>query len=202
MARKNLTQVEQAELLQIAEAQGLSVVANKGFIKVFGTGQHRPPALGIPTTKLVTRVELVGFEHPIAVAHPKPPAKTVTQVLDFSKPRECVLEDFQILCEHIKHKAAVVEAAIRQAIEEGIAQDIVNATSFEVIAGEEPEEGVEFKVVAGEEPEAGVEFKVVAGEEPELSRAEHLASLGDPCDGNDDIIGSLDDIAAIADDAE
>lgn len=95
MSRSNKTQVERSEFLKVIESLGLNVVERKGFIKVFAAGKNRPPAIGIQNSAKVTLVELVGFEHPVGVAHPKPPASTVSQMLDFSKADVAdILKDF------------------------------------------------------------------------------------------------------------
>lgn len=94
MSRKGLTAVEQEKLVAVANKLGLNVVTRKGFTKVFAPGATRGAALGIPNTKLVTRVELVGFTSEAGIPHPKPPAKTVEQMLNFGQEEASILGDF------------------------------------------------------------------------------------------------------------
>lgn len=114
MSRTTLTQVEYSDLIKIANHLGLNVVENKGFTKCYAAGKTKPPALGIPNTTKVTRVELVGFNHAVGIAHPKPPAKTVEQMLDFSKASQAdILKDFLQVARHVANSAGarVVETA-------------------------------------------------------------------------------------------
>jgi len=96
MARK-LTQVQHDDLIKIAENLGLEIVENKSFTKCYKPGSRRQ-AVGVPNTRSVTRVELVGFTHNRGIAHPKPPAKTVEQMLDFDKGLPEILTDFYAVC--------------------------------------------------------------------------------------------------------
>lgn len=96
MSRKELTKVEKQKLVAIAEKQGLEIVSKKGWTKCYLPGTKK--ALGIPNTDQVTRVELVGFESEVGVAHPAPPAGTVTQMLDFGQEEQMVLRDFAEAC--------------------------------------------------------------------------------------------------------
>ena len=103
MARKQMTQVAREDFLKVARYFELDIDERKGFIKCYAPGNGgRPPALGIPNTKQVTCVELVGFTHQLGVAHPKPPAKTVEQMMDFTKANEAdILHDFMVLCQFV-----------------------------------------------------------------------------------------------------
>ena len=95
MSRTNKTQVERNEFIKVVESLGLNIIERKGFIKVFAAGRNRPPAIGIQNSANVSLVEFVGFEHPVGIVHPKPPAATVTQMLDFSKADVAdILKDF------------------------------------------------------------------------------------------------------------
>ena len=93
MSRKNMTRVANSKLVACAQRAGLEIEVNKGWTKCYAPGQ-RKRALGIPNTKSCTIVEIVGFTHEIGVAHPKPPAKTVEQCMDFSGTELSILKDF------------------------------------------------------------------------------------------------------------
>ena len=97
MAIRNVTQVEGTDFVKIAQRLGLDIKVNKGFTKCYRPGSVHI-GVGIPNTKMVTRVELVGFTHPLGIAHPRPPAKTVEQMMDFSKDRKQILQDFYQIC--------------------------------------------------------------------------------------------------------
>lgn len=91
MSRANHTAVSLAKVQKVMEKAGLECKANKGWLKYHPAGQGIKRAIGVPTTKSVTRVELVGFTHELGVAHPKPPAKTVEQMVDFCQDEKLVL---------------------------------------------------------------------------------------------------------------
>jgi hypothetical protein len=121
MARKDHAVIPSSDLIAIAEEYGMKVLNKKTEDKVFV--KTKKQSLGIPkTTKGVTRVELVGFEHPVGVAHPKPPAGTVTQMLDFTKPASEVLKDFRVVCKYLVAEAEVeaeeAEAETTEQVEE------------------------------------------------------------------------------------
>jgi len=107
MARKGLTQVQFEKFVQTAEKAGLSLITKGGWTKAYPAGKTRGPALGIPNTKQVTRIELVAFESEVGIAHPKPPAATVTQMLNFEQDEKLVLRDFYRAA---KYLASLVEA--------------------------------------------------------------------------------------------
>ena len=115
MARK-VTAVKIEKFLATAEKLGMSVKQNKGWTKVFPANGSVKRSLGIPNTKSITRIELVGFESAeFGVAHPKPPAATVTQMLDFAQDEKLILRAFykvaKSLCESATKAAAEVAAA-------------------------------------------------------------------------------------------
>ena len=118
MSRKGLTKVSQEKFLKICEKVGLTVVSNKGWVKCYAPGNTKGLSLGIPQTDDVTRVELVRFTAPeelasVVVPHPKPPAKTVEQMIDFSVEEKLILRAFYKLASHIKatHEAKLAEEA-------------------------------------------------------------------------------------------
>jgi hypothetical protein len=122
MSRKNHTKVKQSAFLAIAEKHGLSVLTKKGEVKVFVDSKKR--SMGIPATADVTRIELVGFEHEVGINHPKPPAKTVTQMLDFTKTEPEILHDFVVVAKHLV-KLAKEDAKAAQEAEEAKAAEVV-----------------------------------------------------------------------------
>lgn len=102
MARKGMTSVKQESLLEVVQHLGLAVVERKGWLKCYKADEKGQPtgkpAIGIPTTKMVTRVELVNFEHPLGVPHPKPPAGSVTQMLNFEQDEKAIRKDLYKVC--------------------------------------------------------------------------------------------------------
>lgn len=96
MAR-NRTQIDGSDFVKVAQHLGLEIVVNKGWTKCYRPGS-RHVGVGIPNTRQVTRIELVGFEHALGTAHPKPPAKTVTQELGWHEDRKQVLQAFYTVC--------------------------------------------------------------------------------------------------------
>jgi hypothetical protein len=97
MSRIGMTQVKQETLLKIMEELGCAIQKRKGWFKCYAPDEKGMPtgnkSIGIPTTRFATCVELVRFEHPLAVRHPKPPAGSVTQMLDFAKPENLIRRD-------------------------------------------------------------------------------------------------------------
>ena len=98
MAR-NRTQIEGTDFVKIAQNLGLDIVTNKGYTKCYRPGS-RKIGVGIPNTKLVTRIEFVGFEHPTAgmTYEGKPPAGTVKQELLWTGDRRTTLQCFYQAC--------------------------------------------------------------------------------------------------------
>lgn len=91
------TTVETSKIVAIAEKLGLTVEAKAGWSNMFvqEAGSEKRPAqrILVHTGKKGTNcIELVGFEveHEGVVAHPCPPAKTMTQMVN------CDLEEAQI----------------------------------------------------------------------------------------------------------
>jgi hypothetical protein len=127
MSRKGLTKVEQSKIVAIMDRAGLECKANAGFLKFHKAGAGIRRSLGVPTTKSVTRVELVGFESTTGtVAHPKPPAATVTQMVDFAQDEKLVLKAIWDLASTLASFEAEVELTVK--------------------TGAEPEAGVKFDV--------------------------------------------------------
>ena len=88
---RNVTVINAAQVRAIASKLGLSIKEKKGEFKVFGASIAQ--SIAVPNTKGgATRIYLVGFEAKVGtVAHPKPPAKTVTQMFDHTLPEKALL---------------------------------------------------------------------------------------------------------------
>jgi hypothetical protein len=180
MSRIELTQVERSSFLKVAEHFGLNIVENKGFTKCYAPGKSKPPALGIPNTRQVTRIELVGFEHQLAVAHPQPPAKTVTQMLDFSKVNESdILHDFMAMAAFVANSGGeqVVEtqAQVLAKQAEAKASAIKEFEDAMRGSGDVSEVAVEVELDLSSEPEVSAE-QALLDEEAEIDR--QLAAVG------------------------
>lgn len=89
--RKNTTVVASSKVRAIAEKLGLNIKEKKGEFKMYGDSIKR--SIAVPNTKGgATRIYLVGFEATEGtVAHPKPPASTVTQMFDHSLAEKLIL---------------------------------------------------------------------------------------------------------------
>jgi hypothetical protein len=88
---RNVTVVAQSKVRAIAAKLNLNIKEKGGEFKVFGSSISQ--SIAIPNTKGgATRIYLVGFEvKEGTVAHPKPPAKTVTQMFDHNLPEKQLL---------------------------------------------------------------------------------------------------------------
>jgi len=89
--RKNTTVVASSKVRAIAAKLGLNIKEKKGEFKMYGDSIKR--SIAVPNTKGgATRIYLVGFEATEGtVAHPKPPASTVTQMFDHSLAEKLIL---------------------------------------------------------------------------------------------------------------
>jgi hypothetical protein len=132
MSRKGLTQVQFEKFVKTAQQAGLTLVSKGGWTKAFPPGQTRGKSLGIPNTKLVTRVELVGFENELAVAHPKSPAATVTQVINFVQDEKLILRDFYKVAKFLA--TLVVTESVTPAVLPAIPADAVAEFAAEAAA--------------------------------------------------------------------
>lgn len=105
---RNVTVVNPAKVRAIAEKLGLSIKDKKGEFKVYGEAGISK-SVAVPNTKGgATRIYLVGFamEGEGFVAHPKPPAKTVTVMVDHALDEKLVLKAIFKACKAISAKAA------------------------------------------------------------------------------------------------
>lgn len=127
MARQGFTQIPKEELLKVVTKAGLAMVHRKGFIKCYRADENGGPtgkkAIGIPQTDHVTRIELVNFEHPLGVKHPKPPAGSVTQMVDFTQDAKTIKRMlWKIIREGILEMAPSEEQGVQAA--EQAAQEV------------------------------------------------------------------------------
>lgn len=142
MARQGLTQVDKADLIKVVTKAGLAMVHRKGWIKCYKADEKGMPtgkrAIGIPQTDHVTRIELVNFEHPLGVKHPRPPAGSVTQMVDFTQDAKTIKRAlWKIIREGILEmapgteitKAAEEAGTVREGPAEGSAEEQQEATA-------------------------------------------------------------------------
>jgi hypothetical protein len=89
---RHVTVISHEKVRKIAAQLGLSIKEKSGEYKIFGEGGIKK-SIAVPNTKGgATRIYLVGFEVAEGfVAHPKPPAKTVTVMLDHAQPEKLCL---------------------------------------------------------------------------------------------------------------
>ena len=99
MGKKNATYVETKKLLDIAGSlPGITVDSSlKTFHKIQGADASK--RVYVPQTKTVARVDISGFEHPLAVAHFKPPTSRVKQMVDFTQDEKAILHAFRRILE-------------------------------------------------------------------------------------------------------
>jgi hypothetical protein len=119
--RKDLTSVPKEKFLAAALQLGMVLIPKKGWTKAYPPGHNKGKAIGIPNTEKVSRIEIVGFESKEVptVMHPKPPAATVTQMLDFHQEEKDILEDFRELCNELKAMSAPTEEVVIAASDVG-----------------------------------------------------------------------------------
>lgn len=135
--RQGITPIDTEILSRVPERCGLVADHKTGWTKWYVPDANGKPSgkksVGIPTTKQATRVELVGFEHPVGIRHPNPPAGTVTQMLDMSKPQRQVLQDLYLIC-----KEGVLGLKPSREEVTGAAKDILAASDPEQAEGTPP----------------------------------------------------------------
>ena len=94
VSKSGSTKVATAKLLAIADKLGFTVETKTGWLLMYSPGRKAQRLL-VHTGKRGTNcAELVGFESPHAITHPCPPAKTMTQMIDFNQPEKEVLRLF------------------------------------------------------------------------------------------------------------
>jgi hypothetical protein len=153
MARQ-VTVVKQEKVLEIAAKLGLNVSAKKGETKIYGESLKR--SIAIPNTKDgATRIYCVGFAPTEGtVAHPKPPASTVTVMFDHGLDEKLLLRAIFLAAKSLvavakeepkSEESAIVEGAVAQA-EQLNAEPSEMAPEGEVAEQEEPAAELEQQV--------------------------------------------------------
>lgn len=185
MPRKGLTAVEKTKLEALARRAGLNVISKRGWTKCYLPGQDKGKAIGIPNTEKVTRVEIVGFTSPLGIKHPKPPANTVEQMLNFEQAEALILENFKDLCRELMAMAP----AEGQAAPKGEQQVITAGDVGEV----PPEVLTEAQLEALTAPDSSPAEATASA--PEAPAEEELESLDDLDDLDDEEEGEEEQIA-------
>jgi hypothetical protein len=139
MARKDVARIKFEKFQKIADKLGMVAVTKGGWTKFYAPGTDvtktvRKPCIAVPNTKKVTIVEFVNWEAPLAIAHPKPSAKTVTGQVNFAQDEVMVLSNVyksaKALIALVAEQAKAVETPAEQPAAE--AEVVVEA---EVAAG-------------------------------------------------------------------
>jgi hypothetical protein len=155
--KKGVNYIDVAKCRGIAEFLGLKVEQQKGFIKVTHPDhEDRAVYLGAgEKSKVVGRVDLSGFTHPVAIPHRDGPTKRVLQELDFSQPEEATLKSlFKVLTDGLKKRlGTTIEVTKRGAKSSSPAE--VEAAILAACTDEESKE-------AGEEEPSSEEPQPVA----------------------------------------
>jgi hypothetical protein len=106
-ARK--TAIATAKFEAITTKLGFTVKAKAGSFKAYPANGSIKRSVDVTTSKKgqTVQVILVGFESAVGtVAHPKPPASSVTQMIDFSQDEKLVLKAFYSACKALAKMAA------------------------------------------------------------------------------------------------
>ena len=117
MAR-NVTVITADKVLAIAAKLGLSVKLGKGETKIYGEDKKR--SIAIPNTKGgATRIYPVGFAPTEGtVAHPKPPASTVTVMFDHGLDEKLLLRAIFKAAKSLVAKPAAKPAPVAETVVE------------------------------------------------------------------------------------
>jgi hypothetical protein len=116
---RNVTALDPSKVRAIATKLGLAIKEKSGEFKVYDPTVGVKRSIAVPNTKLATRIYLVGFEAKDGtVAHPKPPAATVTQMFDHSLPEKLLLSAIYKACKSLVAKAAPAPKAEEAKVEE------------------------------------------------------------------------------------
>ena len=113
---RNVTVINAAQVRAIASKLGLSIKDKKGEFKVYGASIAQ--SIAVPNTKGgATRIYLVGFEAKAGTtAHPKPPAKTVTQMFDHTLPEKELLSAIYKAAKQLVVKAPASPAPTKEEV--------------------------------------------------------------------------------------
>jgi hypothetical protein len=93
-SKSGSTRVITSKLLAIAEKLGLQLSTRAGWVLACNPTDTRQRLLIHTGKKGTNCVELVSFESKAAITHPCPPAKTMTQMLDFNLTEKEILRNF------------------------------------------------------------------------------------------------------------
>lgn len=115
-SKSGSTRVSTAKFVTICTKLGLHIDARKGWLLAYRAGQ-KDRRLLIHTGKNGTNcVELVGFESKAAIAHPCPPAKTMTQMLDCNLPEAQILRAFYKTAQLLASSSPAAPATTEEAV--------------------------------------------------------------------------------------
>lgn len=118
---RSVTVISAEKVRAIATKLGLEIKDKKSEFKVFGKEAGISKSIAVPNTKGgATRIYLVGFNMEGTegfVAHPKPPAKTVTQMVDHSLEERLVLKAIYTACKRLAAKPVEQPASSPEATE-------------------------------------------------------------------------------------
>ena len=110
-SKSGSTRVNTAKLVATCEKLGLSIETKAGWFLAYAPGAKARRLL-VHTGKRGTNcIELVGFEHAEAIAHPCSPAKTMTQMLDCNGKERDILRAFYKVAKSLVPAPAAPEAA-------------------------------------------------------------------------------------------
>lgn len=112
------TAIATAKFEAITTKLGFTVKAKAGSFKAWPANGSIKRSLDITTSKKgqTVQVILVGFEAAEGtVSHPKPPASSVTQMIDFSQDEKIVLRSFFKACKALAKMAASSQPAKEEA---------------------------------------------------------------------------------------
>jgi hypothetical protein len=134
MARK-VTVITLSKVTAIASKLGLNIKTGKNETKIFGESIKQ--SIAIPNTKGgATRIYPVGFEPTEGtVAHPKPPAKTVTVMFDHNLDEKLILRAIYKAAKSLKMKAAPAPAPTVEVPVEVTEVEVEQAPEMEQAAG-------------------------------------------------------------------
>jgi hypothetical protein len=134
------TSIDTGKFEAITTKLGFTVKKKAGSFKAWPANGSMKKSVDVNTSKTGQTVQaiLVGFEvEEGTIAHPKPPAKTVTQMIDFSLEEKLVLRSFYKACKSLASLAEVkppvaettVDEEVKQAVEEAAAHTSEAATA-------------------------------------------------------------------------
>ena len=114
-SKSGSTRVQTAKLVATCQKLGLLIDTRAGWFLAYREGDKARRLLVHTGKKGTNCVELVGFESTHAIAHPCPPAKTMTQMLDCNLPEREVLRNF--------YRTALLLAPVKKEVASPPAED-------------------------------------------------------------------------------